>query len=336
MTTSVSAPDIWRAEIDDAVVDLAASPDGRVAVAGGEGSLSILSVDGAVERRVQLSMGCLKVAWSPAGDRVAVGSIDGVTVVDAGGSEVARHRGGWCSSLAWSFDGARLAAGVGRTTVVLDRDGSELFRRDRDSTVTAVAWLKSRVAAAAYGGVHIYHVARSAAPQVLPFTGSLLALSISPDRRWAASGNQDATLHVWRVGKRGEELSMSGYPTKITALAFSPDSALLASGGGPDVTVWDFGGAGPRGSTPRILTAHEQAVTAVSWSPDGSLLAGAAADGRVAVWEPMRGARGRPLAAVDEVHRPAPAASVCWAAQSGRLLAGWSDGTIAARSVNVR
>jgi WD40 repeat protein len=329
VTAAVTAPNTWSVDVDDAVVALSPAPDGRVAVAGGEGSVSILSPDGDVELRRPLSMGCLTVSWSPDGSRIAVGSIDGVVILDASGEDVVHFRGGWSSSLAWSADGSRLAAGLGREVLVLDRDGGELFRRKRDSTVTGVAWIKSRVAAAAYGGVHVHHLGRGAAPDVLPFTGSLLALSISPDRRWAASGNQDATLHVWRVGKSGNELSMSGYPSKITTLAFSPDSTLLASGGGTDVTVWSFTGQGPRGSTPRILAAHERAVSVVSWSPDGGMLAACADDGRVAVWEPTRGQPGRPLDAIDEVIRPASATALCWD-RRGLVLAGWSDGTVAA------
>jgi WD40 repeat protein len=327
VNSSVLSANSWQTNVDDAVVALSAAPDARVAVAGAEGSVALLSADGIVEHRQDLSLGCLAVAWSPAGDRIAVGSIHGVDVLNAEGALVGRRHGGWCSSVAWSFDGARLAAAVGRTAVVLDADGTELFRLDRDSTVTGVAWINRRVATAAYGGVHVF--SRGAAPDVMPFTGSLLALAISPDRRWAASGNQDATLHVWRVGRRGDELEMSGYPTKISTLAFSPDSALLASGGGQDVTLWDFAGSGPRGSTPRILRAHDEIVTSVVWSPDGDLLAGSAADGRVAVWSPRRGVPGSPLAALDSLTRESPATAVTWD-PAGRLLAGWADATVVA------
>lgn len=332
MTTAVFAANGWVADVDDAVAALSPGPDGRIAVAGSEGSLSLLSPSGRIETRKTLSMGCLAVAWSPAGDRIAVGCIDGIVFLDAAGNQIAGHGGGWCSSLAWSFDGARLAAGVGKSTVVYRADGAELFRHDRDSTVTTVGWINRRVASAAYGGVHVCHVSPGAAADVLPFTGSLLTMSISPDRRWAASGNQDATLHVWRVGKTGAELSMSGYPTKITALAFSPDSMLLASGGGQDVTVWDFGGRGPRGSTPRILAAHQQSVTGLAWSPGGDLLAAVGGDGCVAVWEPRAGAPGRPLEVRDRVDRSVPASAVCWVAAQ-QLVAAWADGTVAAHRV---
>ncbi|MGK2855317.1 MAG: WD40 repeat domain-containing protein [Microbacteriaceae bacterium] len=332
MTPTVTAFNGWAADVDDAVAAVSPGPDGRIAVAGSEGSLTLLSPAGEVESRQVLSMGCLAVAWSPAGGRIAVGCIDGVVIVDAAGDRVARYGGGWCSSLAWSFDGARLAAGVGKSSVVYRADGAELFRHTRDSTVTTVDWINRRVASAAYGGVHVCHVSMGAGPDILPFTGSLLTMAISPDRRWAASGNQDATLHVWRVGKAGEELSMSGYPTKISALAFSPDSMLLASGGGQDVTVWDFGGRGPRGSTPRILAAHQQAVTGLAWSPGGEMLAAVAGDGCVALWEPRSGVPGQPLAPVERLDGYSPASAVCWVSPD-QLVAAWADGTVAAHRV---
>jgi len=317
----------WRAEVGDAVVALAVCRDGRVAVAGAEGSVTLLSAAGGIDHRAVVSDGALTVSWSPNADRLAVGSIDGVDVLDATGAILGGHREGWCSSLAWSADGTRVAAAAGHAVVVLGADGTELWRAHRGSTVTGIAWVRRRVATAAYGGVHVHD--RSAAPDVMPFTGSLLALSVSPDRRWAASGNQDATLKVWRVGRRGEELAMSGYPTKISTLQFSPDSTLLASGGGSDVTVWDFAGAGPRGSTPRILRAHRKVVTSLAWSPSGDLLAGAAADGRVAVWRARAAVPGNPAAAVDEVVRDCAATALDWDG-AGRLLAGWADSIVAA------
>ena len=322
----------WRVEVDDGVAALSAAEDGRVAVAGAEGSLSLISAEGELQCRQVVSTGCLAAAWSPDGDHLALGTLDGVLILDRAGTMIAERRGGWCSSVAWSPDGTRLASGVGRSVVVLDAAGTEIFSGERASTVTAVAWVNRRVASAAYGGVHLHHASNTAPRDQMPFTGSLLALSVSPDRKWIATGNQDATLHIWRLGRGGNELSMSGYPRKISALAFSPDSTMLASGGGSDVTVWDFTGRGPRGSTPRVLRGHEEAVVAVAWASRGGLLAGAASDGSVAVWHPARARPGRPESAIDSMRRDSPAAALCWDGL-GRLLVGWSDSTVVARPI---
>lgn len=322
----------WRVEVDDAVAALSSAEDCWVAVAGAEGSLSLLSAEGELQNRLLLSTGCLAVAWSPDGDYLALGTLDGVLILSRAGMVIAERRGGWCSSVAWSPDGTRLAAGVGRSVVVLDAAGAEIFSGERESTVTAVAWVNRRVASAAYGGVHLHHASKTAPREQMAFTGSLLALSVSPDRKWVATGNQDATLHVWRLGRSGNELSMSGYPRKINALAFSPDSTMLASGGGSDVTVWDFTGRGPRGSTPRVLRGYEESVVAVAWAARGGLLAGASSDGGVAVWHPVDAKPGRPEPARDSFRRDSPAAALCWDGL-GRLLVGWSDSTVVAHRV---
>ncbi|MDA2992311.1 MAG: hypothetical protein O3B27_12230, partial [Actinomycetota bacterium] len=129
----------WRVEVDDGVVALSAAEDGRVAVAGAEGSLSLLSAEGELQCRQVVSTGCLATAWSPDGDHLALGTLDGVLILDRAGTMIAERRGGWCSSVAWSPDGTRLASGVGRSVVVLDAAGTEIYSGERASTVTAVA-----------------------------------------------------------------------------------------------------------------------------------------------------------------------------------------------------
>lgn len=59
---------------------------------------------------------------------------------------------------------------------------------------------------------------------------------------------------------------MSGYPGKVSRLAFDDSGRWLAADGAPDVTIWDFAGKGPHGSSPRMLRAHDT-VTALTWRP---------------------------------------------------------------------
>ncbi len=78
------------------------------------------------------------------------------------------------------------------------------------------------VASAAYGGVHPQFMPPTPPPRPDALQYSLLALSVSPDCKWIATGNQDATLHVWRLGRSGDELSRRGHPRKINALRVQP------------------------------------------------------------------------------------------------------------------
>jgi WD40 repeat protein len=53
-----------------------------------------------------------------------------------------------------------------------------------------------------------------------------LALAIASTGRWITTGNQDATVHIWRA-RDGDELTMAGYPDKVTRLAFDPTGRYL-------------------------------------------------------------------------------------------------------------
>jgi WD40 repeat protein len=86
---------------------------------------------------------------------------------------------------------------------------------------------------------------------------------------------------------------MSGYPEKVTRLAFDDTGRYLANDGATDVTVWDFAGKGPSGSSPRMLEAHE-APSALAWRPGtAAVLATAGTEGTVALWQADAGRPGR-------------------------------------------
>jgi WD40 repeat protein len=108
----------------------------------------------------------------------------------------------------------------------------------------------------------------------------------------------------------------------VRTVAFSPDGALLASGGDDDrITLWDVASGQKHGEP---LIGHTDWVQGVAFSPDGALLASASHDRTIRLWETATGKpHGQPLTG----HTGA----LCGLAfsKSGSLLATSSeDGTV--------
>jgi len=82
----------------------------------------------------------------------------------------------------------------------------------------------------------------------------------------------------------GKSMRMSGYPRKIRALSWTPDSAFVAASGADTVTSWCCAGDGPAGKAPQEFGyAYQGAVTRVAARPVGRVIAGGYADGTVMI-----------------------------------------------------
>ncbi|SDK06336.1 WD domain-containing protein, G-beta repeat-containing protein [Nonomuraea maritima] len=332
--TTPSAAPAWEAAVDDAPVAIHVRRD-LVAVAGAEGTVWLLDVaSGAVTEALTLPGGLLDVALAPdARHLAAAGPLGHALWARDGGRASVFETGSWSSKAAWA-NMERVAVVSGRRALVLDAEGRELWAPEpAASTVTDVAWMRAgrRLAVAAYGAVRCHERHTPAPVATYRYVGSHLALAVPATGRWICSGNQDASIHIWRT-RDGSELTMSGYPEKVSRLAFDDTGTWLAADGAPDVTVWDFSGKGPAGTAPRTLTAHET-VTALAWRPGpAGHLASGGDDGTVALW---RATSGRPQARLRPARTFAGAAAVAalaWAAPH-LLIAAHRDGRVVAHRV---
>ncbi|MDH6574448.1 hypothetical protein [Kitasatospora sp. MAP5-34] len=292
--TNATIASAWTTAVDDAPIAVATAAD-LVAIAGADGTAWILeAATGVPVGTVTLPGGLLAAAFSPDASHLALAGPSGHALWRrSDGHVVAEQTGAWSGAVRWAGPD-RVAVASGRRALVLSTDGTQLWATDpAPSTVTDLAWLRDgrRLASSAYGGVRCHERHTDKPVTEYRYLGSHLAIALAPTGRWICTGNQDASIHIWRT-RDGDDLTMQGYPDKIARLAFDDTGQWLASDGAPDITVWDFSGKGPAGTEPRSLRTHET-VTALAWRPGGdAVLASAGAEGTVAFWRAGSGRAG--------------------------------------------
>jgi WD40 repeat protein len=193
--------------------------------------------------------------------------------------------------------------------------------------VAALAWSADgrSLAVACYGGVSVYDAETGRVTAELPWKTSLVSLAISPDGRWVVAGTQESSVQIWPLPFReGEELAMSGYAAKVRGLAWHHSGRYLATDGGQELMVWDCGGKGPAGSTPRILEGHPARVSSLAYQKTGHLLASGCQGGRVLFWN--AGKSSQPLRATALA---GAVTALAWLPGDTRVVAGCQDGRLA-------
>jgi len=109
----------------------------------------------------------------------------------------------------------------------------------------------------------------------------VLAVDLSPDGRFALSGGETGTLHLWDVGSGKEVGRLIGHTAEVRAVAFSPDGKRALSGGFDGTArLWDV----EAGRELRQFTAGATRVYSVAFSPDGKTALTGHKDGAIRLW----------------------------------------------------
>ncbi len=193
------------------------------------------------------------------------------------------------------------------------------------STISGIEWRgsKERIATSSYGGIHLWDVGQQNPKRHFEWKGSLISMEISPNGKWIAGGCQDQSVHVWKATS-GEDLEMSGYPTKVKPICWNEDSRYLATGGGADITVWDFSGKGPAGSKPIVRPGHVDMIVGFAFRPKHKTqFASIARDGAFFLWD-LLGEK-RPLTLGVRTEKPS---ALAWSPDGKKLVVGYESGAV--------
>lgn len=195
-----------RAPTGAQLAGVAYSPDGlRIASAASSGSVYFWDAS-TLRPTADLARARGRVwdlAWSPDGNRLALATHAGVTVVDrvTGAVRLEIPSKQAISELAWSQDGRRLSAGGSRQVMQLD-------------AVTG-----TRLSAFS--------------------VGILESLALSPDGTRFASGSDDGQVRLWRAIDGAPLAALGGRVSKAHAAIWDPTGERIAISGAAGVDVWD-------------------------------------------------------------------------------------------------
>jgi WD40 repeat protein len=249
------------------VTAAAGTRDGKYVVVGGsKGSIHIWDItSGALSPHpAKQPSGVSHIAVTEGMDIASIGKDGSLLVSNREGTELWKGKG---SFAAFSPDGKHLAVAEGRDIVVREpATGKEEVRL--------------------VGG----------------HDGEVIRLDFSPDGKLLASAGEDTKVQLWNVssGEKLQETPAFGNGSRITQLAFSPDSTRFAvSAHGPnqsppddmsgkfrvvrDVRVYTVPQAGSPFGQSIVFSPQpiDQPITAFLWDRTGQLLAMPASDGTV-------------------------------------------------------
>ena len=197
----------------------------------------------------------------------------------------------------FSRDGQRIVtASRDRTATLWDakqRTPLQKFAEGHDFLASTAVFFPGGARLATGGGdstVRVWDIATGTEILKLEGTGRTAALAVSSDGRWIATGNAGTDVLVWNA-QTGEQVALlAGHEEAVTALTFSPDSKMLASG--DDLgrcRLWNVEENSDQWIASHWLRGHSRSITAMAFIEQGTRLVTASGDNTCAQWNVSTG-----------------------------------------------
>lgn len=281
------------------------APDERMLASGGDDARVFIWLrDGSLVQTLLFNNPVRAVSWSPNGQQIVTADATTISFFQAQTGQFlaqdTRHHSAPITALGWTNTPTPLALSAGLDTTAIVWNGQshqpQTIFRQHTTAIEALAVLAEIVATTSHGGVtrvwnalsgqeiHGYYANSPQAMRAVTFsaTGSL------------AVGGDDHRIHLWTNGRAcTQEIQdrfglhcldtphhLQTHTGSVRALAFSPDSMLLASGGDDNqLILWSL-----RTVAPILIVPQQEAIAALAWSPSGRFLAGALGS-RILLWQ---------------------------------------------------
>jgi len=258
------------------------------------------------------------------GKLVKVG-LDGATEIIA---DLGRK---WVDHVTAHTDAGVRAYASGKDAFILGPKSTEPRKITLETSVGGLAINPKgkRIAVSYYNAVNLYWLAaKDGQPQVLPWKGSHLQVTWSPDAEYVVTAMQENALHGWRLSD-GQHFRMQGYAAKIRSLSFQRRGQYLATGGADTVICWPFTGGGPMGKEPMEFggLVNGPPVTAVLAHPKLDAVAAGFENGKVIVGQPGS-LKVMPIVNPPKDKEPSAVSVLAWTPDGERLLAGTEAGDV--------
>ncbi len=274
---------------DDAVYDIAFSPDGLVMASGSYDKTvrlwdltdsSVLATLHGHQDQV------FRVAFSPDGKSLASCSGDGTVIIWNVGTQEKRmvlvgHRDP-IIDVAYSADGSLIA--TAGSHIQLWKQGHEVWSTPHSQSFFSIAFSPDQktLACGTKDLIRICSVA-NAEPLVnlTDNRGMVYQLEYSPDGNWLGSASSDGRLSIWDVKRRKNSREVTADNSALFAMAFSSDGKHVVTGGRERVVrTW---------SVPNLQLIAErygpqETVLTVRISPEGKHIASGSYDGKIHLW----------------------------------------------------